>query len=355
MREVPEPSTFPGTAADEQRTISLDHMAQELAALGAETPTERQVKRIAPWLVSLLIHAGVAMLAVFITWTVSRPAKDDSVLIVADFNALTYEPIAPLAGDEPPPAVQQTFDDRAPVQPLEEFLRDRLAESKANPLDLFAGSAHMGAEDASAALAQFAPQASHEGVRFAGVASSNARDIVYVIDASGSMVAWLKFVIEELERSLEGLVPQQRFAVIFFQRNDAIESPPRGRFIRATPQEKARVLQWIDRTIVPAGRSNPLQALRRAIALEPDVIFVLSTNVTGSGEFEIDQRELLATLDALNPLDARTGRRPVQINCIQFLQHDPLGTLREIARQHGGENGYRFLSETDLNLAPPSP
>ena len=47
---------------------------------------------------------------------------------------------------------------------------------------------------------------------------------------------------------------------------------------------------------------------------------------------------------------AKTGRRRTQINCIQFLDTDPIDTLQEIARIHGGPDGFTILKSADLGL-----
>ena len=80
------------------------------------------------------------------------------------------------------------------------------------------------------------------------------------------------------------------------------------------------------------------------------MLFLLSENITGSGEFEIDQADLLKLLDELNPVDRKTGRRVTLIKCVQFLDPDPLDTLLRIAQHHGGPDGYRFLSRAELGL-----
>src|SRR5690606_29072254 len=99
---------------------------------------------------------------------------------------------------------------------------------------------------------------------------------------------------------------------------------------------------------------NPVAALEYALNLKPDVIFVLSEKITGSGKFEIDRRDLLAKLNQLNPvIDDKTGRRRTQINCIQFREKDVLDTLRLIAEVHGGANGYKFVSDKELGLEAP--
>jgi hypothetical protein len=208
----------------------------------------------------------------------------------------------------------------------------------------------------SGTLAGVAPPAT-----FAGLQASNAQSIAYVVDASGSLIGTLPVVRRELEASLRTLTSEQRFAVLFFQRNAALEPPmsdqpvqrdqpsQRGRLQPATPTAIDRTLRWAEE-IRPTGRSNPLPALERALKLEPDVIFLLSADITGSGDFEMGRDELLKALDRLNPLDPATGRRPTRIHCVQFLDADPLDTLRRIAEIHGGRDAYRFLSRESLGL-----
>ena len=104
--------------------------------------------------------------------------------------------------------------------------------------------------------------------------------------------------------------------------------------------------------MVPNGRSNPISALDQALALEPEVIFLLSSNVTGSGIYAVDLGDLMAQLDRLNPVQPLTGERKASINCIQFMDPDPLDALRLIAEEHGSRGGYRFLGRTELGLNP---
>jgi hypothetical protein len=318
----------------------------QLAALGSETHVERNVKRILPWVISVAIHLCIACAAVFVTWTVANlPKNEESVLIVADFNAMQYDPVA-AAQDAPAQALEQPVIDLAPPAPSAESLLDQLRASEVDPMSLLeAGNSG----SASASLANFAPRADSHAASFAGTSATNARKICYVIDATGSMIAHLQIVIDELTRSLSNLSPQQSFAIIFFQGNAALEPPP-GRYLTPTAAERQRALEWA-RTIVPAGLTNPRPAIERALNLKPDVLFLLSHGLTGHGEFEIDQRELLEWLDARNPIDRGTGRRAIQINCIQFLDPDPLDTMKRIAQAHGGPNGYKFLSRRELGVA----
>jgi hypothetical protein len=339
MAEVDPPST------------ALEKLAQDLAILGAETPTERAVKRVLPWVLSLSIHIGVVALAMLVTWSVARlPEKDDSVLIVADFNALNYEPVASINAPPQTPASQKPYQDRAQTEPIEQTIRDAQARSEVDPHSLLNNAA-----SSSADLSQFAPLAHVDGASFAGLSSTNARKIVYVIDASGSMIMHHQIVRDELARSLENLSPQQSFSVIYFQANNAVEVPPGGRLVSATAQNRSAALEWIKSNVVPAGGTNPLVAIEKALKLNPDVIFLLSQDITGYGQFEVDQQDLMKLLDSLNPRDPETGSRATQINCIQFVSEDRLKAMQAIAREHGGRGGgaYKFLSSEELGLSAP--
>jgi hypothetical protein len=315
----------------------------DLIAYGAESDTERRVKRIVPWIVSAMVHLSVILLGFALTWTVVLLQRDEPpARIVADFNAMMYEPVARL-GDESTDAVEPMVRDRVIDDLDDASVADRL-RADVDPSDLLADAADRDE------LARFAPEPSASRASFVGLSSTNARSVVYVIDASGSMLGAFPIVIDELARSLENLTPQQEFAVMFFQQNRALVVPPPNRLVPGTSSNLRKVLAWIDENVIPVGRSNPLEALERALRLDPDVIFLLSENITGSGEFEIDQADLLQLLDELNPVDRDLGRRRTQINCIQFLDPDPLDTLRKIAREHGGPDGYKFLDRAELGL-----
>jgi hypothetical protein len=345
MAEPGTSRTHESAAAEPDR---LEQLAMQLASLGAETRTERNVKRIVPWFASLAMHLAVIMLALFITWTVTKgPSREEAVLIVADFNALTY-------GQTGSPAQGQSSSDAAaasveaavdPVQavsplPLKSLIEQRLGESEVAALKIEPG---LGA--AGGSMNRFGPMPGSGGAgaaSFAGASSSsNARKIVYVIDASGSMVSHLQIVLQELARSLAALSPDQSFAIIFFQKNEAIVVPPADKLATATVSAKSQAMKWINGNVVPQGGTNPLDAIKQALTFKPDVIFLLSQNITGYGQFEVDQ---------LNPKNAQSGRRLTQINCVQFLDEDPLKTMEMITKEHGGPNGFKFLTRRELGL-----
>jgi hypothetical protein len=95
-------------------------------------------------------------------------------------------------------------------------------------------------------------------VDFVGLRASNARRIVYVVDASGSLVGSFPQIVEELRRSMMKLDPRQQFGVIFFQRGDAVTVPPGGALQPATPERLSEAVQWNKTKIIPEGRTKPM-------------------------------------------------------------------------------------------------
>lgn len=302
---------------------------------------------MAPWAFSLAVHSALVVLGFFVVWTVSPPATEDPIPVVVTF-------------DNPAPAPLADDADPAPTEVGGGAL---LADSLGLPQPQLTVASGIGGS--SLPQPGTAPRATQPSdstsdrrlpeVRFAGLGVSNASSIIYVVDASGSMVSTLPVVLEYLRRSISRLARTQSFQVIFYGREDRQAAPhpgdaaggvPHWRLIRATPENIAAVLAWAQQ-IIPGGRSNPIPALRESLHVNPDAVFLLSNVITGVGQWEADADTLLHEIDALNPRDLRTGRRRTVIKTLQFYDKDPAGILRAIGEAHGGEDGYRFIPRTE--------
>jgi len=199
---------------------------------------------------------------------------------------------------------------------------------------------------------------------FAGTKVRRASRVVYAVDASGSMVTSLSLVLGELVRSVQALSPDQRFQVVIF-RDRSLADPGAAPYqtlggrsaglLPATTRNTAALAAWVQ-SIQPAGRSNPLDGLDAALALDPDVVFLLARGFRRSGPSDeqgawgAGRERVLQELDRLNPPSPRTGRRPVVIKTIQFLDDDPTGVMQAIAAVHGdGPGSYHVLTLDQLN------
>lgn len=320
-------------------------VADPIGQLGGEVQQpEDAVTRLIPWGVSFLLHAGLVLLALFVVWSTVILMDDEQIIIPT--ARLSSTPGAPLQIKQTPrlkadPIARRTVSPlrkQTPVQMLTQPRSDATlvgvlgSSGDANPFEsTIAGSGELRAQ-------------------FLG-SGGNARRIAFVIDASGSLIDNFPFVISELKRSISQLSGRQYFTVIFYQGKDVIEVPPFGIDAkRATPAIKQQVNDWlsVDRyNITPKGTTNPVRALRQAFLYEPQLVFLLSDAITGQGQYEIDQRKLLAEIEQAN----RSGTK---INALQFLQEDPLvkagltGTMKLVAEQSGGV--YKYVSKEDLNI-----
>jgi len=170
------------------------------------------------------------------------------------------------------------------------------------------------------------------GPEFFGVtaAAPGARAIIYVVDRSGSMVDTFNRVRAELRRSISALRRSQKFHVIFFNAADPLESPPL-RPVNAIEAHKQQFFTFLE-TVSPSGGTKPERALRKALALEPDILYFLSDGIFDP--------------EVLRKLDEWNHERRTRIYTIAYLDQGGRKLLETIAREHGGES--RFVSEDDL-------
>lgn len=180
--------------------------------------------------------------------------------------------------------------------------------------------------------------------------SVRANKIVYVIDYSGSVSVAVDDLKRELKRSVGRLTPAQSFDVIMFYSipGDHDEKVMTESFKPGLEPAERDVRQeffrWIDRR-APRGETEPLEAMRRALALNPEAIFFFS-----DGYFD---DSVVSEIERAN----RTVR--ARIYCLVFdeiLLEDKSGLPREtegvrrlkrIAEANGGK--VKIVSGKDLS------
>jgi hypothetical protein len=107
---------------------------------------------------------------------------------------------------------------------------------------------------------------------------AQGQSIVYVIDRSGSMGlnGLLSVAKQELLASLRSLPVRTRFQVIVYNRlAELLRIDGRYDLVPATEANKDRVAALLE-PMDAEGGTDHLAALRRALALQPDVIFFLT-------------------------------------------------------------------------------
>ena len=332
-------------------------------------------------LVSLILHAGLLALAAAIVWrTATAPPSHPAAHLLTletpgDAAPTAGSPNAASASEIVPPALRPSAGAAEliiePPPTTSAPLRGLASAPDPGPPELpsaapgvptgIASLLGSGAPSTAAISTGHAavPGISEgpESVVFAGLGASSVKSVVYVVDASGSMVTSLPMVIAEVERSISRLSPTQKFGVIIFRRpgegggGAPIYESFAPTLLRPTPSARKLMHEWLSR-IEPTGRSSPLVGLEAALALKPDAIFLLARSIqrSGGGVWDLGLNATLARLDQLNPI-VQGNRRDVLIQTIQFLDEDPTGIMPAIGEAHGGGRGYRVI-RSQKDLAP---
>jgi len=315
---------------------------EEDESVGDEIST--MLMALLPWSASILFHVGLVLLAIFTVWTTVKQLQQEEAII--PIARLSVTPGSPLMRTSTRRLVESSKSRQRQISKNPSQTNSALSSkvsTETNLIGAAGGSAGKGSPFGTAIRSGGGTQATMYGE------GGNARRITYLIDASGSLLDSLPFIINELKRSITELTDQQQFTIIFFQGEEAIEVPPIG-LKGATAKNKKLVLDWIDIDqghIRPEGDSNPVSALKLALKYRPQLMFLLSDDITGQAQYEINQQRLLAEIKQANSANTK-------INTIQFLYPDRLAlaglkpTLQMISEDTGGI--YKFVDGRELGI-----
>ena len=302
----------------------------------------KKIKQSFPWILSIGIHCLLFLVAFAFTWSYENKTVKEIVVVSEATEDAFYREVVYRVSPDVSPMVSRPPLEGVSLIPLPDVKSPLLQED-------FKESIRVDSLD----LAPSRPFEEKSAAQFLGMVQDKTGSIVYVIDASASMLVKFPFVIKELYKSLRQLQSSQKYQVIFFQEDRAIGVPPEG-LKSASLENVKNTMRWIgytnesqsgvdyqNKNIIPQLASDPVPALTLGLSLEPDVLFLLSDNITGSGAYKIDPQQLLDFLDNQNPITR--GIRRTRIMTIQFFDNDPLRTLEKIAISHGGGDGFVFL------------
>lgn len=295
-----------------------------------------------PWTISLLFHVGVVLLAIFVVWSTIDPLRQDEEVIIP-IARLSVTPGAPLTMKTTKKKIKSKT--RVMTKSIRETPTNlsNKVDAKIPLIGATGGSPGKASPFGSTVRTESGARATMYG------SGGNAKRLAYIIDASGSLLDSMPFVINEIKRSISELSDQQSFTIIFFQGDDVIEVPPQG-LKKATSDLKQQVINWVDLgsgNIVPQGGSSPVKAIKRALRYKPQLVFLLSDNITGRAQYEMNQKRLLAEIKQANASHTK-------INTIQFLYPDPLTkvglkpTMELISDNTGGI--YKFVDGRELGI-----
>ena len=358
-------------AAAQEPAADADAMA-ELAAANQHLSFAQQpmVQNVLPFVTSVAVHVGILLLA-WLTWSnraiIAKVIEeqiivpDAAIVEGADVGGI---PNPGLGGDPTRAAAQDITADATasdswadrPSQTLQANLMGASeAEQSADAIiglgagatsDVKAPGQGGGASDGTGQVAPFGVPGGGGGIgpkaNFVGI-SGNARRVVYVCDATGTMLG-LKFKLlqKQLYKAIDILKPIQGFNVIFFKGGDSNaewSNPFADELVVANPANKQKVRQFIDQFQVVGKGTNPLPALQAAFAQKPQLVYFLT-----DGEFNnvVGYDQVLAEVRRLN------ADKSVKVNTIAFMSED--AKAEEALQKMARENGGRFVKVSDRDL-----
>jgi secreted protein with Ig-like and vWFA domain len=211
------------------------------------------------------------------------------------------------------------------------------------------------AEPAQKAEKEASPQRQLEGLGFSvappeggkartslfGVVGEGYK-FVYALDRSGSMEGEpLRAVKEELIRSLSTLGSVHQFQIIFYNHQPTLLNPTgvSGRLAFATEENKRRVERFLD-SIKASGGTDHAEAIKAAVRLRPDVIFLLTDG--DDPKLTAAQLEKIGRMAAgivINTVELGSGPKPAGESFLALL-----------ARQQGG--AYAYIDTSTLATEP---
>jgi len=173
---------------------------------------------------------------------------------------------------------------------------------------------------------------------------SGSRRICFLVDCSGSMQGLWGTVKAELIRSIDSLLADQYFSVVFFGDNGIVQFTD-SRLVRASATNKEKAMGFVQ-SAKPGGQTNAFAGFNAAVKIRdaysagPDVIFFLTDGFElmgeDTGKFE------LAVLGLV-----QDNLPQVKINTIGFWSSsEDRKLLKSIANLTGGE----FVIVTEDNF-----
>jgi hypothetical protein len=179
---------------------------------------------------------------------------------------------------------------------------------------------------------------------------SNVRSIIYVCDASGSMVGQGDDALKtELKRDIANLSPIQEFNILIFHetRTGSLYQALSDKLLMGTPSSKATAFDFVD-NLPFSSVNNPIPALEEAFREGPQLIFLLSHGDFNNRYNTTNNKEVLDKVDELNR-DKRT-----HVNTILLLgerrkeveRKDLELIMKNLAERNGGV--YKKFYSDDL-------
>ncbi|WP_298917756.1 VWA domain-containing protein [uncultured Algimonas sp.] len=177
------------------------------------------------------------------------------------------------------------------------------------------------------------PRSTGRGVEFSilGIGTQK-KDVMIVVDMSGSMQSHTRNVVSALEEILRQMKPDNRFAILGYRGGPSYSVyPPGGSLARASRGEIDGALSFVNRLPRQFGGGTPTQsALIRALNVQPGAIILISDGQPDDG----NPGNIVRNITRRN-----RGRAEIHTVAIGDYTSDPALTLflQELANNNRGD------------------
>jgi hypothetical protein len=313
----------------------------------------RWVQNTLPWVTSLSIHV-----ALFVLLLLTYKAAGSFFKVIQEQIIIPDASLAPDAGGIPNPGLGNERDRQA-RQDADTVVNESngFSQVKNNLTDALVNTPTGSASDqspvlpgtpgagvvntATGALAQFGNpgggQTGPHGRLFGH--GGNAMKIVFVCDASGSMMTKMDLLKLELQKSVQQLQPVQAFDVFFFQESAKGYVSLAPDMLMATAANKKKLYDFLQ-DVVGQGNTHVIPALTAVFNLptKPDLVYLLT-----DGLFEDETGPVV--ISAIEKLNVD---KKVKINTILLLgerkelddeeMKEAQAVMEKIRKENGGES-----------------
>lgn len=377
VRTTVDAAPPPPTEADSAPPVPLPRVSVTSTAPGAAGShalpfwQRRWVQNGLPWATSVGFHLFILALALILVPPLAHALKDANreEVIVPDATLANDGDIGgmpnPGLGNDPSRSAAQENNADADSKGWAERKSHDLAQTlKVSAADVALAPGQEKNTDKDVVLSPFGSagdETANFGPRGGGMGSGprsklfghggNVRSLVYVCDASGSMVGRGDDALKtELKRDIANLSPLQQFNVlIFHQMKDGAQYQRLAdHLLMATPSAKAAAFDFVDR-LPFSDVNNPIPALEEAFREQPQLVIFLSHGDFNNRYNTTTSAEVLAKIDQLN------ASKRVHVNTRLLLgdkstevedRKDFEAVMNQIARENGGE--YKKVYSDEL-------
>ena len=166
-------------------------------------------------------------------------------------------------------------------------------------------------------------------VSFFGIEAAGG-NVVFVVDKSSSMLGpRMRRAKGELIRAIGEVHGGLKFNVLFFEDGRFEQMTKANELVSAPRDQKEAAKQFVAR-VAPGGGTNPLPALKRALAFKDTAMILLLSD----GEFFMSDKDFAR-------LVRECRQRTIMIHTIAFEDNAGEGMLKKIAKATGAQ--YKFV------------